>query len=202
MFKFFLPLLFVFTNCFATAEYVKIAGRITDRCIKELAKEEKMRYMGGGGAMIDNITEVSMMFSVCRKVSVEEARMLCVKSVEKIRNALNSEPRLKPFLNPYPFPASSIDISIIFENPNGSYVSYGCVYLGTGGVSSIHQNDGSVRYSSYNVKTEMLERYYQESYETALSLVQKNAGQVGQGGQTGRSGQLDEGNRCCGKTGR
>ena len=54
---------------------------------------------------------------------------------------------------------------------SGRFIEYGCVWLGTGGVSSVSQLNGKLFYSSFNPRTDLLEPYYNESYEEALEIV-------------------------------
>jgi hypothetical protein len=168
-------ILFIFVSllgsCTPIPFYIKRHNQIINREIKRFEKEEKLQAIGGGGSMTDAISEVSLTFVSYKKSDVNEARRLCVKCIQEINQALNSDTELHIYLNPYPFPSDKTDISILFLNHNGAYIDYKCAYLGFGGVSLVTQIHGSLFYFSHNFRSHMLEPYYEEPYETALAIV-------------------------------
>jgi hypothetical protein len=165
----YLMLLIFLSGC--STSYIAIADRVTENRAKRICKEEKLYLVGAGGAMMDEITKVSLRFDAYRRVDINEARRLCVRCVEEIRQGLNATGSLQPYLKPYPFPASSMEVGIMFLKNDDSFVDYGCAYLGTGGVTVVHQVAGMLCYSSFNPRTELLEPYYEESYEDALTIL-------------------------------
>lgn len=152
--------------------YIAVIDRTTARKSAQICREENLKIAGAGGAMMDSITKVSITFaSIGRKMDLAEARGLLVKCIEEIKNEINSTEELQPFLDPYPFPVSGMDIGIMILDMEGHFVEYGCAYLGKGGVSALFQCKGKIYYESYNPRTERLETFYEEPYEVALAIV-------------------------------
>lgn len=152
--------------------YIDVIDKITERKASQICREEKLKVMATGGAMMDSITRVTIRFASYRKeLDLAEARRLYVRCMEELRNEINSHEELIPFLNPYPFPVSGMDIGFMIFDKQGNYMQFGCAYLGKGGVSAISQHNGMIFYGSYNPKTEKLEPFYEESYEVALAIV-------------------------------
>lgn len=161
-------------SCSQKFDYISTTQRTINKKAKQLCKEDNLILLGSGGSMMDEITEISLMFETYRKVDIDEARRLCVRLVEELKDSVNNNESLKPYLKPYPFPSEGMKVSILFLDDDGGVVSYGCVYLGTGGVSSVSAHDSFVFYASFNPRTQLLESYCDEPYEEALSIVHNN----------------------------
>ncbi len=166
--------LFFVTSCVRKFDYVDEVHRVTGLKIRQLCKEENLSVAGSGGAMMDEITKIKFTLDARRRVDIKEARRLCVRCIEELKDAVNATESLKPYLSPYPFPASGVRVGIMFSKKSGGYVDYGCAYLGTGGVSAVFQLNNMLYYSSFNPRTQLLEDYYEEPYEEALRLVQQS----------------------------
>lgn len=163
---------FILNSCCSSKQpYIQLYHSTIDKKISQICKEEEVKIIGSGGRMMDGIEQIILSISASRRVSLVEAREMAVRFVEELTETLNAAQNLQPFLKPYPFPASKIDLSILFLKSDGSFVDYGCAYLGKGGVSDVQQIDGVLFYSSFNPRTGLLEDYYEESYETALAIV-------------------------------
>lgn len=167
-----LSVFFSLTSCCSTKfNYADTANNIVKQRAEVICREENLEIFGTGGGMMDNIYLVSLVFTAERKVDIPEARYLIVKIVEELLNDINTTKALQPYLNPCPFPPSGVEAGVLFSKSDGSFVDYGCSYLGEGGVSAVGQCKGKLFYSSYNKKTKRLENYYEEPYETALAIV-------------------------------
>ncbi|MBA3814940.1 MAG: hypothetical protein H0X29_00140 [Parachlamydiaceae bacterium] len=166
---FFLFFLFL-SSCSQKYDYIDKVDAVVKKEIKIIQQMEDFQLCGYGGAMCDGIKTINITFSSYQKVDIAQARLMIVQSIEKIRNAVNAQDDLKDYLIPYPFPTKGIEVSIMFLE-GLDYIKFGCVWLGTGGVSLVSQLDGILFYSSYNPRTKMLERYFNEPYEEALAIV-------------------------------
>ncbi len=166
-------LLITLTACSTSPEHIRTLNRVVGKKSKQLCIEENLGIMGTGGATMPKIEEVFISFTAERRVDLPEARRLCVRCIEELRSAINSTEILQPYLIEYPFPISGMDISVTFVGEDGNHVAYGCVYLGTGGVSYVHQCGDLLCYASYNPRTKHLEDYYDEPYSEALAIVQQ-----------------------------
>jgi hypothetical protein len=168
----FLFLIFIFlTSCSHKHDYIGVVDTVVSKETNKIRKEEGVELFGYGGAMMEGIENIRISFVSHQKVDIAEARQMIVRYIERIRDAVNAKNDLKEYLIPYPFPTSGINMSILFLQDSGKFIEYGCVWLGTGGVSSVSQIDGNIFYSSYNPRTELLEHYYRETYEEALAIV-------------------------------
>lgn len=170
-------LILFFTSCSNKLDYIDKAHLVIAKQTKMICKQEKLQVFGSGGAMLDGIKSIHLTFISYTKPDIAQARRMIIRSIERLKNAINSEESLKDHLMPYPFPVRGLDMSILFCNEkNDQFVEYGCVWLGTGGVSSVMQVCGKLCYSSYNPRTKLLEPYYEEPYEEALAIVNAEAG--------------------------
>ena len=165
--------LLLFTGCSSSPQYIRDVNKVVAKKSNQLCKEENLSVVGTGGSMMNEITEIFVAFDAQRRVDISEARRLCVRCIEELRNKVNGTESLRDYLNPYPFPTEAMSIRISFVEEDGSHVSYGCAYLGTGGVSSVFQLNKHLYYSSYNPRTSHLEDYYDEPYDEALAIVQR-----------------------------
>ena len=152
--------------------YIDIIDKITERKASQICREEKLKVVATGGAMMDSITRFTICFaSYGKELDLAEARRLYVKCMEGLRNEINSHEELKPFLNPNPFPVDGMDIGFMIFDKQGHFMRFGCAFLGKGGISAISQHYGTIFYDSYNPRTEKLESFYEEPYEVALAIV-------------------------------
>lgn len=162
------------TSCYKS-DYINTTDLILAQQSKKICKEENMSVCGMGGAMMNKVTKVTVAFQAKRRVDIPEARRLIVKCVEKLRNALNSNDQIQAYLSPYPFSTNGVNISIMFLKDNDEFVDRSSSgLLGNEGVSAVIQVDGKVYYPSHNPRTQLLEDYYEETYEEALEIVRNN----------------------------
>lgn len=164
-------ILMITTGCSTTFDYSDKANYLVSKRAAIVCAEEGLGIDGQGGAMMDDIHLISLKLSIVKAVGIPEARRLIVKVIEGLLLDINNDAEIQPFLNPYPFPPSKMDVSVDFIKIDGSFLEYGCAHLGDGGVSSVSQFKGKLFYSSHNSRTGKLEDYYEESYETALAIV-------------------------------
>lgn len=168
---FFFIILILLSSCTPKQDYINVVDSIVSKETKKIRKEEQLEFFGYGGAMSEGIKSISLTFVSRQKVEIAEARQKIVRCIERIRNKINAQENLKEYLRPYPFTISEVKLGILFLQENGKFMEYGCVWLGTGGVSSVFQQNGKLFYSSYNPRTDLLESYFNETYEEALAIV-------------------------------
>lgn len=164
-------MLLLLTSCSHKYDYIGTVNTIVSRETKKIRKEEGLELFGYGGAMCDGIKSITITFASYQTVDLAEARRMIVRQIERLRNAVNAKEDLKEHLIPYPFPINGMEVSILFLQKSGKFIEYGCVWLGTGGVSHVSQIKDELFYSSYNPRTKLLEDYFNETYEEALAIV-------------------------------
>jgi hypothetical protein len=107
------------------------------------------------------------------EVSIEYARTLVVYLTEGLLKEINTDPKLRPDLDIYPFTSDLIRIAIYFKDENK-------IDLGQG-VASVYFSKGKIEYERYDIR-EYTGRYpaygkhftiHEESYAEALDIVKE-----------------------------
>ena len=110
-----------------TTELEEVSDQVFYRFAKELNEKNELYVTSIGGKMTNGIEEVGAKLIAFGPGTVERARKLELLAAEKLSRALNQEPKLKPYLKPYPFPTSHLKICIEFkqkEKTAWGYLSY------------------------------------------------------------------------------
>ncbi|MFT4552180.1 MAG: hypothetical protein ACI9S8_000805 [Chlamydiales bacterium] len=105
--------------------YPEMAHAITLRTAKQFADEKGMSLVGTGGGMIDQVNRLSMYLYHSPPLKVSEARKLALYVVDRYLENVNSDEKIRPFLNNHPFLVQDLTVYISFRYPNGSEVSPG-----------------------------------------------------------------------------
>ena len=132
--------------------------------IEECEKKYQLDCIGTGGRFANNVAKIEICFIAYRKGSIEEARTLEVTMVEKILSEINSNEKIRSFLNDYPFQPKNIDISIAFHKEDNSRYT-------DKSVSFIFLSRDKLFYSSEDPNTGKLIDILEEPYEEALRIV-------------------------------
>ncbi len=185
-------------------DYLKYVSEITKEFSKEMEKKHRIYCSGDGGRMPRDVEEVEVWFTVCRKTSVEEARILEVDLIENLLKKINSHEKIRPYLREYPFPSERVGIVLSFESERGADPLDESVAFVCTGKGKIHYKKAMMvmehwgpvydaRQDLHNpvcikpardVLIERLRPILSEPYEEALKLVkgaqeQKNAPKTG-----------------------
>lgn len=99
-------------------EYEKMADEITEKIAKKLEEEKKLRLVGTGGSMIDDIQMMAMSFDYYQEVDLSTARELLVEVINAYLSAINDNETIRPHLHNYPFTAKNIQIRIWIHPPD------------------------------------------------------------------------------------
>lgn len=82
----------------------------------DLSENHSLYLSSVGGNYTNNeVEEIGAAFIFFSPTTPEEARKLALLAIEKILNTVNQDPRLKPYLKPYPFPTSALNVHIVFK---------------------------------------------------------------------------------------
>ncbi len=87
---------------------------VVDNFAKEMEHELGLHCIATGGRMSEDIDTVSVRFRSYDAGTVEQARELIVKAIERLVNMINANEKIRPFLREYPFPYYRAGISISF----------------------------------------------------------------------------------------
>jgi len=113
------------------APYIEHVHEIIRVFAAEMKEKYGLRCCGSGGSMPYNVEKISVIFTILKKVTLEEARIIEVNAVEKLIDLVNGYEKIRPYLAEYPFNSSRIKISISFNDKSG-----------------LHHTDGNITYVS------------------------------------------------------
>jgi hypothetical protein len=88
----------------------------------DVAKSWGFECWSIGGKMSDKVETVEARFTVIQHATQDEARNLALLTTEKLLEAINSDAKLRPYLEEHPFPSNRIKMRIEFRKSN--YYSY------------------------------------------------------------------------------
>lgn len=149
--------------------YSRLASRLVKEHISEMQKEGFHAYMTGGGMMYD-VEDISVGFESNRTPTLEEARVLYVRGVERLLNRVNQDLKIRPYLHNYPFTVADLTYMLEF-----SYVVVDV--SGSGPIADVMCVKGKVCYSVYdpaNSSTMPVRTIHRESYDEALRIVRES----------------------------
>ncbi len=148
------------------ADYCKMAERLADRYAIEFAQPRGLMLCRYGGAMMDDIQEVSLGFTSFIALSVDQARIYYVEMMEEFLCRINSDEEIRPYLHNYPFEEENIKLRIGFDDSQGKILSDGQV--AQMGIVKDHK----LYFAAYDSEKEKFYDLHEESYEEALKIVQ------------------------------
>lgn len=168
---FFLNCLFLLCTSFVYREpsYCKMVDRITKNYFKEYAKPRRLVLSGYGGAMMNDIQEISCSFLSLDSLSVDEARILYVEMMEEYLQRINCHEKIRPHLHDFPFNIDNIKFDISFINSDGLTKRDGHVafmYIG---------KNRDLLYRGCDPETDEFYSLHREPYEEARRLVKEHS---------------------------
>lgn len=162
-----LLILFFCTGC-SCPVHVAAAHRVMNSFTKKMEREG-FHLCSSGGAMMDDIKQITLDYEICQNVNVDEARIIFIKYAESLLEQVNSDIKIRPYLHNYPFTSENILFGISFCKPDGNFADPPYI------ADVLLQNKNNrVFYSVHNKQTELLDDVYSESYEEALNIYMKN----------------------------
>ncbi len=153
---------------FKQPTYCKLSDKIFFAYNKEMCKRNRLSLVGKGGRMMGDIQQVNAFYTSNDRLNVEEARRLFVDVAEGYIARYNENEEIRPYLRNYPFTIDSLKIQIGFENENRQHMDGGYVAL-----ASYINAKRRIFYSGYDHETKKFTDLHEESYETALEIVQQ-----------------------------
>lgn len=146
-------------------EYPKYVKEIAETFAQEIEKEFGLECMGNGGSMPYDVEKIEVIFCAHRRASLEEAREIEVKAVERLLQMINSHEKIRPYLREFPFNPSRVGILITFDNEYNQHYSDGTITFMTLGRGKIH-------YRCHDPIANDLINIVAEPYEEAKAIVQ------------------------------
>ena len=151
--------------------YTEEEDRLKERYVNEIVNEfevemqEKFGLMckGMGGSMPYDIKLIGVRFFVDRKITIDEARELEVRSTERLVEMVNACEKIRPFLIQYPWTHNGVEIAISSLKKDGSCYE--------DGVSFIFQAKGKLFYYGQREENSLGDEINEETYEEAKQIV-------------------------------
>lgn len=144
--------------------YCKLSNQIIKEYTSVLKREYGLCCIGGGGAMMDNIKEITLTYICYAPMNIDEARNLYVAVIEGYLERVNQCEAIRPYLNQYPFEWHNFDLHLMFFNKQNNFAQEG--------VATIFQGkEGQIVYCGYN--GEELYTLLRESPQEAAALVNR-----------------------------
>jgi len=153
-------------------EYISYVNEIREAFAAQILNDQHLICVGDSGKMHEKVEEMGLQFKANRRATVEEARALQLHVMNKLVEAVNTHPKLQPFLAERPFTHKHVTISISFEDSNGSHAD---------GIAWIHnipdsagavENRNKLFYYTLDPYTGKLTDLFDEPYDKAFELVQ------------------------------
>lgn len=147
--------------------YTKYVTEVISTFVKEMHKKYGLECGASGGRMPYDVEEISISFTAYHRATVEQARELEVKAIERFVQIINSHEKIRPFLREKPFPANRVRISISFEETQKS------TSFSNNNVEFICHAKNRLYYLAHDPKNPYVGKDIKdEPYEEALKIVQ------------------------------
>ena len=143
--------------------YEVIANQITLDTAKRLKERYGLNAVGIGGGMMDDIKKMNLSLRSTKSLSIDEGRELILSCIDTYLDQVNSNEKVRPFLNIYPFAENNVGVTIFVDRrENGELV--------VGRIASIFNSGGKIHFRA--VKSELQnEEVLSETYEEAREIV-------------------------------
>lgn len=106
-------------------------------------------------------------------VSIDDARALAISVAEALREEIDRSEEIRPFLFSYPTPRERVNISLRFEDQEKMELRQGVVHLYFHKGTIFYRGHGIMKPKKRDPVNEEHYQTYQESYDEALEIVQK-----------------------------
>lgn len=140
----------------------KVANDFSDRFAKKIENHNLSLAGFGHSSNRHAISKLQIILRTSSLLNQSQARELIVKIIPLYIDTINTDPKLKKYLNPYPFSLQNIRILISSETPGRE-----C----EGQIIAISFYDGVIHYSTE--KTNYIDKIdiFHEPFEDAVALV-------------------------------
>ena len=137
--------------------YIKYSDAITDKYIKDMSKQHKLAYFGGGGAFLYNVKNINISFASREIMDLDQSRKLLISCSEELLRRINANDRIRPYLEHFPFSEKGIDLSI-------SYFDSKLNHIQSKYIAGVFIINGNICYAVYDQEASTLKTVHKESY--------------------------------------
>ncbi len=138
-------------------------NEVVDLLEKEMKEQFGLRCIGQGGSMPYDIQEIGVRFLGHQQVSVEEARELEIRAVERFVEIINAHEGIRPFLRDYPWDYRRARVMIAFHDERGNDYP--------DGITLILQGKDQLVYYGPEKYPNDIDHLKEEPYEEAKKIV-------------------------------
>lgn len=125
--------------------YVNALNYTVTQYVDTIEENNHIRFINKTGSLDENgISYLGLQFESPEHVMIDDARRLMLALIDSFLDAINSCPRLRPYLHPYPFTPANIEIRVSFTD-NRKYP-----YPSPGEIKYVSFIDGSIIYNTGN----------------------------------------------------
>ena len=132
--------------------------------VKDMSKQHKLSYFGGGGAFLYNVKNINISFASREMMDLGQARKLLISCSEELLRRINANDRIRPYLEHFPFSEKGIDLSI-------SYFDSKLNHIQSKYIAGVFIINGNICYAVYDQEASTLKTVHKESYQEALKIV-------------------------------
>ncbi|NGX41897.1 MAG: hypothetical protein K940chlam7_00171 [Chlamydiae bacterium] len=136
-----------------------------------MKRENKLMLAGSGGSFPDSIHGFTLDYVGYKKLDIEQARILFVRSTQGLLNMINSDEMIRPKLSNFPFTEDNLDFGIAFEDASKDN------YVAQPYVAYVTLIKGDIIYAQFDREKDQFCNEYRESYSEALRIVREEGGQ-------------------------
>ncbi len=104
----------------------RISNQVIGKIAKRLKEEMVLIPIGFGGQMMDQIKQLEVSFAYRRyPMNIKESRKLLMHAMNLFLDEINSNEKIRPYLDHYPFEPKNVTIEVFLEKSDGSFVNVG-----------------------------------------------------------------------------
>lgn len=142
-----------------------ILNEVTAQLIDSALKDYGLYCIGTGGSSDEKIKQVSIHFNVRRRATIEEARELQLKIVDRYLKLINQNEAIRPYLNSHPFTPDNLEVVISFVRDDNFDFADGTICL-------VFNVKGRLFYRCQDIFEYRLSKAFDEPYEEAVKIVE------------------------------
>lgn len=138
-----------------------IVNRILKESSVKIEKETGLIPFGSGGQMLGQIKMLNLGFLHHQSISIDEGRKLVLFCAHVMLHQINSNSKVRPFLDKFPFQAKNLEIQIYIQNRQG-------YPFGKDALTVVDLSKGIIKYQTSDRENRRLITIFKETYEEAL----------------------------------
>lgn len=142
------------------SEKSQIAYEVRMATAEKLKSKMDLIPFGFGARMMNQITLLKLTFLYRHPIDIEGGRKMLIQAANELLREINSNERIRPYLDRYPFELNNVEIVIVMQKADGSNVDAGELAL-------MEIRDGVLQYKFDESNTSVF-RVVEETVEEAM----------------------------------